>query len=166
MDELANDTLSQLHAKMLEEALVKGIDDIHVGDIIYYDMDRADGLVLNGPYDSRLKYVVVSGSKSNHKEICAVLINSDKDYSQDPRWQNEQYCIRQADYPGILHDDSWIDCSDPKELLVKKLKAKKAVKCGSLNKIDLQNVMTHLKENGFVDDHIRKVYGIKEFKSE
>ena len=164
MDELANSTLAELQAQMRAEALVEGIDDIRVGDIIYYDMDRADGIVPKDGYDSRLKYVVVAGAKSNDKERCAVLINSDNDYSADPHWQAEQYCIRQADYPGILDKDSWIDCTDPKELLVRKLKAKKAEKKGSLNARDLACVMRHLQENEFVNERTRKVYGIRNFK--
>jgi len=156
-------TLESLQAQLRDEATVKGADDIQVGDIIYYDMDRADGIVPKDGFETRLKYVVVAGAKSNDKEICAVLINSDNDYSADADWQAEQYCIRQADYPGILEKDSWIDCSDPKELLVKKLKAKKAEKKGSLNERDLRCVMRHLQENDFVDEHMRKVYGIRNF---
>lgn len=156
-------TLESLQAQLRDEATVKDADDINVGDIIYYDMDRADGIVSKDGFDTRLKYVVVAGAKSNEKEICAVLINSDKDYSVDPKWQAEQYCLKQADYPEFLVDDSWVDCSDPKELLVRKLKAKKAEKIGHLNDRDLKNVMKHLKENDFVDDHTRKVYGIKNF---
>lgn len=157
-------TISASTATSTESAVVKGIDDIKVGDIIYYDMDRADGIVPKNGYDTRQKYVVVAGSKSNKKEICAVLINSDKDYSTDPKWQAEQYCLRQKDYPEFLIEDSWADCSDPKELLVRKLKSKKAEKMGHLNARDLKNIMKHLKENDFVDDHARKVYGIKKFK--
>lgn len=128
MDEKANDLLAQLQEQMRQESLVKGIEDLQVGDIVYYDMDRADGIVPNPGYDSRLKYVVVAGAKSNSKEVCAVLINTDNDHSPAPDWQAEQYLIKQEDYPAILEHDSWIDCTDPKELKVSKIKAKDAEK--------------------------------------
>lgn len=107
--------------------------------------------------------MVVAGAKSNAKEICAVLINSDNDYSASPDWQAEQYLIRKEDYPEFLEHDSWIDCTDSKELKVKKIIAKKAEKKGRLNSQDLANVMKHLKENDFIDQHTRKVYGIDKF---
>lgn len=36
--------LATLREQIHEEKVVKGIDDLHVGDIVYYDMDRADGI--------------------------------------------------------------------------------------------------------------------------
>lgn len=51
----------------------------------------------------------------------------------------------------------------PKELKVSKIKAKEAEKKGRLNPQDLANVMKHLKENGFIDNHTRKVYGIDKY---
>ena len=163
MDEKANDLLAHLQEQMRQESLVKGIEDLQVGDIVYYNMDRADGIVPNPGYDSRLKYVVVAGAKSNSKEVCAVLINTDNDHSPASDWQAEQYLIKQEDYPAILEHDSWIDCTDPKELKVSKIKAKDAEKKGRLNARDLANVMKHLKENDFIEPHIRKVYGIDKF---
>ena len=41
MDEKANDLLAQLQEQMRQESLVKGIEDLQVGDIVYYNMDRA-----------------------------------------------------------------------------------------------------------------------------
>ena len=155
--------LARLKEKLRQDSLVKGIEDLQVGDIVYYDMDRADGIVPLPGYDTRLKYVIVAGEKSNLKEVCAVLINTDNDYSSAPDWQAEQYCIRQADYSEILDHDSWVDCTDPKELKVSKIKAKKAEKKGRLNSRDLANIMKHLKENDFIDAHTRKVYGIDKY---
>ena len=163
MDNNTYNVLSHLSEMMHNESIVKDMHDLQVGDIVYYDMDRADGIIPKDGYDSRLKYVVVAGSKSNQKEVCAVLINSDNDFSSAPDWQAEQYLIRQIDYPEILDHDSWIDCTDPKELKVSKIKAKKAEKMGHLNAHDLQNVMKHLKENDFIDTHTRKVYDIDKF---
>jgi hypothetical protein len=126
MDLEANDLLSKLQEQIRQDSLIKGADDLKVGDIVYYDMDRTDGIKPTQGYDSRLKYVVVAGAKSNSKEICAVLINTDKNYSLEADWQAEQYLIKQEDYPDILDHDSWIDCTDPKELKVSKIKAKEA----------------------------------------
>lgn len=47
-----------------------------------------------------------------------------------------------------------------------KIKAKKAEKKGHLNDRDLANVMKHLKENDFFDNHTRKVYGIDKYQLE
>jgi hypothetical protein len=92
-----------------------------------------------------------------------VLINTDNDHSLAPDWQAEQYLIKQEDYPDILDHDSWIDCTDPKELKVSKIKAKEAEKKGCLNAGDLANIMKHLKENDFIEPHLRKVYGIDKY---
>ncbi|MCQ2607732.1 MAG: hypothetical protein MJ197_03490 [Bacteroidales bacterium] len=164
MDLNANNILSQLQEQLKQESLVKGIEDLNIGDIIYYNMDQADGITPKAGYDTRSKYVVVAGSKSNSKEVCAVLINSENKYSSAADWQAEQYLIRQKDYPNILDHDSWIDCTDPKELKVSKIKAKNAEKKGKLNAHDLETVMKHLKENDFVDTHTRKVYGIDKYQ--
>ena len=137
-----------------------------MGDIVYYDMDRDDGIVPETGYDSRLKYVIVAGAKSNSKEVCAVLINTDNDFSSAPDWLAEQYLVRQTDYPEILDHDSWIDCTDPKELLVSKIKAKGAEKKGRLNPRDLSNVMRHLKENDFIDARTRRIYRIDKYSVE
>lgn len=158
--------LAQLKEKLKQDSLVRGIEDLHVGDIVYYDMDVADGIVPTPGYKTRLKYVIVAGAKSNSKEVCAVLINTDNEYSSAPDWQAEQYQIKQADYPEVLDHDSWIDCTDPKELKVSKIKAKKAEKKGQLNPRDLANVMKHLKTNAFISPHIRKVYGIDTYQVE
>lgn len=166
MDTVANEALRQLQQQLQRDAIVKDAEELQVGDIVYYDMDSADGITLINGYVSRLKYVVIAGAKSNLKELCAVLINSDNDHSLAPDWQAEQYLIRQDDYPEILDRDSWIDCTDPKELKVSKIKAKKAEKKGHLNDRDLANVMKHLKENDFIDNHTRKVYGIDKYQLE
>lgn len=164
MDGNVDSVLSRLQEEMQDRSIVLRAGDLHVGDIVYYDMDRADGIVSNCGFNSRLKYVVVAGAKSNVKEVCAVLINSEHDYSPAADWQAEQYMILQADYPEVLDYDSWIDCTDLKELKVSKIKAKKAKKKGKLNERDLKNVMKHLKENDFIDTHTRKVYGIDKFE--
>lgn len=161
-----NEVLAGLKQQLVAESIVTCADDLHVGDIIYVELDRSDGLVLNQGYDTRLKYVVVAGSKSNRKEYGVVLINSDADYSDAEDWKAEQYLVRQEDYPGILDHDSWIDCTDPKELPLRKIKAKRAEVKGYLNERDLANVMRTLKESDFVEPHFKKVYGINDFDVE
>ena len=88
--------LANLKQSIKSASLVKSIGDLKVGTVIYVEMDENDGLVMKDGYKTRLKYVVVAGAKSNKKEICAVLINSDADYSEDPDWKAEQYPLLQS----------------------------------------------------------------------
>lgn len=155
--------LAELKQALVESSLVKSAADLPVGTVVYVEMDKNDGLTLTGGYTTRLKYVVVAGAKSDQKEICAVLVNTDADYSDDPDWRAEQYPLLQRNYPGILDYNSWLDCTDPKTLTIRKLKAKKAEVKGRLNDDDLKAVMTKLKNNDFIDPHIKKVYGINAF---
>ena len=156
--------LANLKNSLQKASLVKSIADLQVGTVIYVELDANDGLVLKDGYKTRLKYVVVAGAKSNQKEICAVLINSDADYSDDPDWKAEQYPLLQSNYPGLLDHDSWLDCTDPKPLTVKKLKAKKAEVSGSLLEEDLALVMDKLKNSDFIEPHMKKVFGIDKSK--
>ena len=158
--------LADLKESLKAEALVKSADDLKVGTIIYVEMDKNDGLALNDGYPTRLKYVVVAGSKTDRKEVCAVLVNSDADYSDAPDWKAEQYPLLQKNYQDVLDHDSWIDCTDPKTLTVRKLKAKKAEVKGRLTADDLKAVMTRLKKSDFINDHTKKVYGINAYNTE
>ena len=74
--------------------------------------------------------LTVSGAKSDRKQIAAVLINSENDYSNDPEWQKEQYLLSQKNYANFLEYDSWLDCFEIKELKVRKIAARKAEKKG------------------------------------
>lgn len=151
-------------AKLHEEVcIVKSAEDLSVGDIIYVELDQADGINTQG-YPTRLKYVVVSGAKSDRKQIAAVLINSENDYSNDPEWQKEQYLLSQKNYANFLEYDSWLDCFEIKELKVRKIVARKAEKKGCLNTYDLCIMMQKLKDSEFIDDHLKKVYGINSFE--
>lgn len=152
--------LTDLKKSIGEASLVKSAADLAVGTVVYVEMDKRDGLTLTGDYTTRLKYVVVAGAKSDHKEVCAVLVNTDADYSDDPVWLADQYPLLQRNYPGILDYDSWLDCTDPKILTVRKLKAKKAEVKGHLTDDDLKAVITKLKNSDFIDGHMKKVYGI------
>lgn len=152
-------------AKLHEEVcIVKSAEDLSVGDIIYVELDQADGINTQG-YPTRLKYVVVSGAKSDRKQIAAVLINSENDYSDDPEWQKEQYLLSQKNYANFLEYDSWLDCFEIKELKVRKIVARKAEKKGCLNTYDLCIMMQKLKESEFIDEHLKKVYGINSFEA-
>ena len=152
--------LANLKNSLQKASLVKSIADLQVGTVIYVELDANDGLVLKDGYKTRLKYVVVAGAKSNQKEICAVLINSDADYSDDPDWKAEQYPLKQCNYPSFLEHDSWMDCTDPKALTVRKLKAKKAEISGSLTENDMNVVLEKLKNSEFVDLHMKKTFGL------
>jgi len=158
--------LADLKENLKAASLVQSADDLKVGNIIYVEMDKNDGLVLSEGYPTRLKYVVVAGSKSDRKEVCAVLVNTDADYSDAPDWKAEQYPLLQKNYPGVLDYDSWLDCTDPKTLTVRKLKAKKAEVKGCLIADDLKAVMTKLKNSDFIDPRTKKVYGISAYTPE
>lgn len=158
--------LADLKKSIDEASLVKSAADLTVGTVVYVEMDRNDGLTLTGGYTTRLKYVVVAGAKSDNKEVCAVLVNTDADFSDDPDWRADQYPLLQSNYPGILDYDSWLDCTDPKTLTVRKLKAKKAEVKGRLTPDDLRAVMTKLKNSDFIDAHVKKVYGISGYDTE
>ena len=162
----SNGKLAEIKKVFVEASFVKSIADLSVGTIVYVEMDKNDGLVLNEGYPTRLKYVVVAGQKTNKKEVIVALINSDADYSDDIDWKAEQYPLLQKNYPGILDYDSWIDCTDPKPLTVRKLKAKKAEVKGKLSDDDLIAVMKKLKHSDFVDTHQKKVFGIADYGNE
>ena len=158
--------LADLKKSIDETSLVKSVADLAVGTVVYVEMDKNDGLTLTGSYITRLKYVVVAGVKSDRKEVCAVLVNTDADFSNDPDWRANQYPLLQRNYPGILDRDSWLDCTDPKTLTVRKLKAKKAEIKGHLTDDDLKAVMAKLKNSDFIDAHLKKVYGISGYNTD
>lgn len=56
----AKGALAALKAEMQEDRRIKSGADLNVGDIVYQDMDRNDGLVLNKGYDDRLKFLLLS----------------------------------------------------------------------------------------------------------
>lgn len=60
----AKGALAALKAEMQEDRRIKSGTDLNVGDIVYQDMDRNDGLVLNKGYDDRLKIFVIVGKNS------------------------------------------------------------------------------------------------------
>jgi hypothetical protein len=153
--------------KSIEEAsLVKSAADLTVGTVVYVEMDKNDGLILTNGYTTRLKYVVVAGVKNGNKEVCAILVNTEDDYSNDSDWRAEQYPLLQINYPNFLDYNSWLDCTDPKFLSVRKLKAKKAEVKGRLNEDDLKAVMIKLKDSDFINPHIKKVFGISSYNTE
>ena len=50
MDTVANEALRQLQQQMQRDAIVKDAEELQVGDIVYYDMDSADGITLINGY--------------------------------------------------------------------------------------------------------------------
>ena len=151
--------LAKLHEKM---CFVKSAEDLCVGDIIYVELDQDDGINTKG-YPTRLKYVVVSGAKSDRTQIAAVLINTENDYSDSEDWKKEQYLLYGECYKGILDYSSWLDCFEIKELNVCKIVARNAQKKGRLNSYDLSVMMRKLKDSDFIEEHIKKIYGINDF---
>lgn len=99
--------LMALKAEMQKEGRVKTRTSLEIGDIVYQNMDRADGLVLNNGYNERLKYFVIVGKNSKGDAIGLCLINSDLDfYKDEPIMQQFQYILKADNYKGILVKDS------------------------------------------------------------
>lgn len=44
MEENLNNLLAGLKQQLVAESIVTSADDLHVGDIIYVELDRSDGL--------------------------------------------------------------------------------------------------------------------------
>lgn len=108
----AKGALAALKAEMQEDRRIKSGTDLNVGDIVYQDMDRNDGLVLNKGYDDRLKIFVIVGKNSKGDAIGLCLINSDLDFYENvPAMQRFQCILKATDYKGVLEKDSRLDCA-------------------------------------------------------
>jgi hypothetical protein len=59
--------LAEIRKNIDKASLVRSAADLSVGTVIYVEMDKNDGLVLTDGYPTRLKYVVVAGTKSDQK---------------------------------------------------------------------------------------------------
>ena len=102
--------LAALKTEMQEDRRIKSGADLNVGDIVYQNMDRSDGLVLNKGYDDRLKYFVIVGKNSKGDAIGLCLINSDLDFYRNvPAMQRFQYILKAEDYKGVLTKDSRLE---------------------------------------------------------
>lgn len=134
----AKGALAALKAEMQEDRRIKSGTDLNVGDIVYQDMDRNDGLVLNKGYDDRLKFFVIVGKNSKGDAIGLCLINSDLDFYKDvPDMQRFQYILK-----------------------ARKSVAVKAERVGHLTADDEAEVLPLVASCGFIDAHMRKVYRI------
>lgn len=154
--------LSTLKAEMQEERRVKASQDLNIGDILYQNMDKNDGLVLNKGYNERLKYFVIVGKTAEGDAIGLCLINSNLDYyAQVPAFQKYQYILKLENYRGILEKDSRLDCAKLFPMKSKKSIAVKAELVGHLIPEDHQNVLKLVASCSFIDEHTKKVYHIK-----
>ena len=156
-------TLASLKRSMDEASFVKSAADLPVGTVVYVEMDKNDGIVLKDGHPTRLKYVVIAGAKGDKKQVCVLLINSDADYSDSEEWLDGQYPLHKCHYCSFLDYDSWLDCTDPKVVTTRKLKAKKAQVKGHLTEDDLKAVMKILKNCEFISPHMKSVFGISSF---
>ena len=153
--------LVALKAEMQEDRCIKSGTDLNVGDIVYQDMDRNDGLVLNKGYDDRLKFFVIVGKNSKGDAIGLCLINSDLDfYKNVPAMQRFQYILKAADYKGVLKKDSRLDCAQLFPMKARKSVAVKAERVGHLTAEDEAKILPLVASCGFIDAHMRKVYRI------
>lgn len=144
-----------------ESEPIKSSQDLIVGDIVYQDMDRNDGLVLNKGYDSRFKYFVIVGKNTKGDAIGLCLINSDLDFYRNvPAMQRFQYILKAENYKGILTKDSRLDCAKLFSMKARKSVAVKAERVGCLTVEDKSKVLSLVSSCGFIDAHMKKVYRI------
>lgn len=157
----AKGALAALKAEMQEDRRVKPGTVLNVGDIVYQDMDRKDGLVLNKGYDDRYKYFVIVGKNSKGDAIGLCLINSDLDFYKDnPAMQRFQYILKGDDYKGILEKDSRLDCAQLFPMRMRKSVAVRAQLVGHLTPEDEAKVLPLVASCGFIDAHMRKIYRV------
>ncbi len=161
----AKGSLTAPKAAKKEEQQVKVRSDLNVGDIVYQCMDRNDGLTLKGDYNTRYKYFVIVGKKSNGDAIGLCLINSNLDfYKNNPNRQRFQYILKQANYPSILKKDSRLDCTDLVEMKVRKSVAVKAEVVGHLTDDDEAVVLPLVASSDYIGEHQKKIYHIRQKK--
>lgn len=161
----AKGSLTAPKAANKDEQQVKARSDLNVGDIVYQCMDRNDGLTLKGDYNTRYKYFVIVGKKSNGDAIGLCLINSNLDfYKNNPNRQRFQYILKQANYPSILKKDSRLDCTDLVEMKVRKSVAVKAEVVGHLTDDDEAVVLPLVASSDYIGEHQKKIYHIRQKK--
>jgi len=153
--------LSSIKTEMQEDRYVKSDRDLNVGDIIYQDMDKKDGLILNKGYGSRFKYFVIVGKNSKGDAIGLCIVNSNLDfYKLNPDKQQCQYILKAENYKGILTKDSCLDCAKLFLMKIRKSIAVKAELVGHLIKEDETKVLALAASSKFIDTHSKKVYRI------
>lgn len=153
--------LSTLRAEMKDNQQIKSSKDLNIGDIVYQDLDKKDGLILNKGYDNRLKYFVIVGKNSKGDAIGLCLINSNLDfYKNVPAMQPFQYILKADNYKGILTKDSRLDCAKLFTIKAKKSVAVKAEHVGHLTEEDKAKVIDLVSSCKFIDAHNKKVYRI------
>ena len=157
----ARGTLAALREFIKEERKAKSGLDLNVGDIVYQNLDRDDGLVLTGDYDTRLKYFVIVGKNESGDLLGICLINSDLDfYKKKPQRQKYQYVMKQGDYPDILEKDSRLDCTTFLKIDVAKSVDVEAEIVGHLTEDDKKYVFQLIADCGFISKHDKKVFNI------
>lgn len=155
-------TLADMKVAMENEGVVKSRDDFNVGDIVYQNMDRNDGLTLKKGYDTRYKIFVIVGKKSNGETVGMCLINSE--FKGDEEKLRYQYIIKKADYPDIekLTKDSPLDCSQLFPIDARKSIAVKAKVIGHLTSEDETNVIKLVASCDFISTKDKKRFHIGE----
>lgn len=152
--------LSRLKAAIANEEKAD-ISSVKVGDIIYVPLDEEDGLILNGGYKDRLKYIVIIGFTPEGVAVGALLINSQIDLSKrSPELLDCQYPLLHRNYNHILDYDSWLDCSDIFEIPKLKITDKNGKIKGCLTEEDKKRIMDFLKETDVFDNVTKRRYGI------
>lgn len=151
--------LTAVKTKVEDENRVKSDSELNVGDIVYQDMDRKDGLTLNGQYDDRLKYFVIVGKNTKGDAMGICLINSNLDfYKNVPVMQSFQYILKAKDYKGILKKDSRLNCAELFKMNKRKSVAVRALLVGHLTAEDEKNVLALVASCGFINENDKRKY--------
>lgn len=158
----SNGTLAALKVAAEDEKAVKFSGDLQVGDIVYQNMDRQDGLILNNGYDTRYKIIVIVGKQSNGEVIAACLINSKFKGNKDGL--KFQYIIKKENYPDVekLVKDSPLNCSKLFTIDAQKSIKVKAQVIGHLTCEDEINVINLVSSCDFISDRDKKRFHIGE----
>ena len=155
------DTLGALSSKMHEEARVKH-ETINVKDIIKVVLTREDGLTLNGPYDTREKYIVIVGKNANGDLLGTLLINHDVAafIRADEDMFNAQYLLQQKQYPAFLKQDSWLDCTELFVLSAQKIEDRNGEKVAELTQDDFDRVKHTIATTEYIEPPEKAMFGL------
>ena len=155
------DKLRALSTQMHEKVRVKH-ETINVKDIIKVVLTREDGLTLNGPYDTREKYIVIVGKNANGDLLGTLLINHDVAVfiRADEDMFNAQYLLQQKQYPAFLKQDSWLDCTELFVLSAQKIEDRNGEKVAELSQDDFDRVKHTIATTEYIEPPEKAMFGL------
>ena len=131
-------------------------DSFEIGKILKMNFDRTDGIIINHPFNNRLKYFVVIGQSLNEGIVGALLINSK---ISSKTLEDYQFPLHKKDYPDILKYNSFLDCCCLFELDKIKI-VNKGFEIGKLIEKDLKMIIHTVKECEIISTKNKKKFGI------